>query len=183
MSIVSTSFLLRHLHEKGHAIFTRPWSANLVVLRGDGGPGDFDGSIHLVYATDTGATIEHSWPAATRPGMPALRRPRNPEGVAVIAPGQYRLAYARGLHRGRPAMVQVGNVEVYRDDDRDKTLDPSRRRHRGVFAVNIHDTDNPDTLEGCIGMRPEHMRELLYLFEHHCEPISTHVTLTLVGEP
>lgn len=176
------SLLLQYLEDHSMMVFETPFSSNLAVVRGKGGPGDFDGSIHLAYYTDKGGVEEHAWPAATRPGLPGLRRPQNKDGTAVIAPGQYRLAYRRGLHRGRPALIQVGNVDVYRDNDRDKALDPSRRRYTGLFGVNIHDTENPDTLLGCIGMHPPHMAELLYLFEHVCERVSEHATLSVLGE-
>ena len=67
----------------------------------------------------------------------------NREGCAILAPGQYRGAYARALHRGKYyALCQrFGEVTVFRDGNRDEVFDmrPTMRRS-GWYGINIHRT-------------------------------------------
>jgi len=44
-------------------------------------------------------------------------------GTAILVPGQYRGAYALGYHFGKPALQQVGNLKLFRDNDLDEQLD------------------------------------------------------------
>jgi hypothetical protein len=63
-----------------------------------------------------------------------------PQGTLILAQGQYKNAYAIGLHKGQyTALVQVGPVSYYRDYNRDNTLDFNNgKRYTGDAGVNIH---------------------------------------------
>lgn len=166
---------------RGHLVFSKPRSANLVVQRGPGKPGEWDGLCTISYRDDDASGwTTYAWPCATRPGVPYLREPMNVGGTAVIEPGQYRLSHRRGLHHGRPALVQVGAVTVRRDPNRDAVLDPGGRLDTGLFGVNLHDVQHPNQLAGCIGLSSAHLAELLEVFEDlepHNGPV---VSLTVV---
>ncbi len=76
----------------------------------------------------------------TTPGEYYLVHPMRPsQGCAIMAPGQYRGAYKRGLHKGKQALRQVKKVNFYRDNDRDTELDldPSTLRNE-IAYLNIH---------------------------------------------
>jgi hypothetical protein len=167
--------------DRGWLVFTAPRSANLVAVRGPGKAGDWDGVLYLAWVDTDGAgwTI-HAWPCATRPGRVFLERPMNPLGTAVLEPGQYRKSHRQGLHKGRPALVQVGPVTVRRDGDQDALVEPGRQTYNGLFGVNIHDVTSPDHLAGCIGLSPLHTAHLLRAFSSLTATQGQDVTLTLV---
>ena len=85
-----------------------------------------------------------------------------------MAPGQYRGAYKRGLHKGTEALRQVKKVNFYRDNDRDTELDldPSTLRNE-IAYLNIHRGGRSDRVgrwsAGCQVMHPKDMDELLKL--------------------
>ena len=62
------------------------------------------------------------------------------KGVAILKPGQYRGAYKIGRHRGRyKALTQRTAVTVYRDPDKNDTLDVQGAKiATGFFGINIH---------------------------------------------
>ena len=91
--------------------------------------------MHLVWQVKE--KWEHyRWPITTDPGLYWLENPMNVDGTAILAPGQYRGAYRIGKHRDDyQAVVQTGGeVAVYRDDDRNALLDPSKSVN-GLRAV------------------------------------------------
>lgn len=56
----------------------------------------------------------------TIPGVHWLQNLMNPKGTAVLkADMQYSDCYKLGLHKGNVALVQCGNLMVYRDNDKD----------------------------------------------------------------
>lgn len=173
--------VLELVARRGLLVFTEARSANLVVQRGPGKPGDWDGLCTLSYRDAVGAGwTTYSWPCATRPGAPYLTQPMNPNGTAVIEPGQYRLSHRRGLHHGRPALVQVRPVTVRRDPNRDTILDPGGRLDTGLFGVNVHDIASPHQLAGCIGLGSGHLAELLDVYDDLAPHQGPDLSLTVV---
>ncbi len=60
----------------------------------------------------------------TTPGEYYLVHPMRPsQGCAMMAPGQYRGAYTRGLHEGKQAIRHHKKVKYYRENDHDRELD------------------------------------------------------------
>ena len=99
----------------------------------------FDDLLGCAYREADGAgwTIDY-WTATTDPGRYYLENPANPAGTAIMAPGQYRGAYAIGKHRGKyDCLRQVKPVRIFRDDNRDDVLDFDNPT-QGVFGLNIH---------------------------------------------
>ena len=83
-----------------------------------------------------------SWPVTTRPGTTHLAKNKNTRGCAVLAPGQYKNAYQLGFHRqlkDHKALVQRGNLSIYRDSDGNAVANESGRLLTGAnFGINIH---------------------------------------------
>lgn len=80
-----------------------------------------------------------AFPNTTNPGVFWLKNPINTNGSAVLKPGQYIDSWALGLHRGKyEALVQVRDVVVYRDKDRDIKSEETNIEQRGLFGINIH---------------------------------------------
>lgn len=71
-----------------------------------------------------------------------LRR-KTSKGTAILKENQYVGAYTVGTHRkgksnSHRALVQIGEVTVYRDTDRDEFLDYDSHTDSGLFGINIH---------------------------------------------
>lgn len=98
----------------------------------------FDDSFFCVY-TEGGEWVIKEWDCTTKPGLFYLQNPMNAKGTGIIAPGQYRRAYTLGLHKGKPALVQIAPVTAYRDRNRDAVIDyDPNTKDTGLFAANIH---------------------------------------------
>lgn len=110
---------------------------NIVGIRSAAHPNRFDDLITVF-------SFHHGWlfwafPATTDPGAFYLEKPINEEGTAILAPGQYRSAYAIGRHRGQyDALLQVRPVTVFRDKNRDRKIDSDQLTATGLFGINIH---------------------------------------------
>ena len=88
---------------------------------------------------------EQTWcllqfPCTTDPGTYYRNHPLNVRGTAVVVPGQYPELWELGRHRGAyDALVQVGQISVYRDDNFDSIIDcDASTVHLGIFGINCH---------------------------------------------
>jgi hypothetical protein len=120
------------------------------------------------------------FPLETEPSSAYLGSPLNPKGTAIMVPGHYRDAYNVGKHKGRRALAQVKPVKVYRDNNRNATieLDP-KSADTGMFGINIHDIRGD--LAGCQGIRTGDMDELMYLADSHVRLYGAGIDYTLLG--
>jgi hypothetical protein len=88
---------------------------------------------------DSNLRLLGNWSATTEPGRWYTEHPMNPNGCARIAFGQYK-AWAVGTHGNsepHEALVQVDEVAVYRDANRDG-LRTGDAIDRGLFGINQH---------------------------------------------
>ena len=81
-----------------------------------------------------------AFPATTDPGTYYRENPMNVDGTAILKPGQYKGSHKIGKHRGKyTALVQSKSVTVYRDNDKNKTLNTAGAKEKtGLFGINIH---------------------------------------------
>lgn len=140
------------MQARGYTFFSDgDWNLNLVGIRGlRRQAGAYDDQICCLYRVG-GIWRTHVWAATTDPSPAYLQRPINPAGTAILCPGQYRGSHKIGLHKKRPALVQVAPVRVWRDDDRDTELDwdPSDPGKAGDYGINIHDATSSQPSAGC----------------------------------
>lgn len=130
--------------KKGYLIFEEPFKLNIWGFRANSNvPNSFDDEIHVF--TNIAKTGRPVWSymvfkATTDPGTFWLRNPMNPQGTAILNPGQYINSHGLGLHRGKyKALVQIGKVSVTRDYDRDAILDFNNGKVvTGLYGINIH---------------------------------------------
>jgi len=115
----------------------------------------------------------------------------NVDGTAILKPGQYRGAYKIGLHRGYDALVQRKAVTVYRDKNRDETLDmaPSTAQE-GMYGINIHKSGRKKSTQvnrfsaGCQVFAEEaHFDELMSIVYCAKTKWGDSFTYTLVDQP
>ena len=120
-----------------------PFDLNLFGIRSkDRTANKFDDMIGCAYLDGAFWRVQY-WPATTDPGtLDGELATKNPEGAAILAPGQYRGAYKIGLHGSTKyaALVQTGGpVTVYRDNTGDTHLDfNAATLQTGYYGINIH---------------------------------------------
>lgn len=146
---------------KGYVWFedasNKDYDVNIVGIR-NSEPGTkvtniFDDWLTVSYKIN-GVWQYHQWEATTDPGKKGVLEYKNPNGVAILVPGQYRRSYIIGLHQGKyEALRQHGNVKVYRDSNRDLNYD-FKKIQEGIFGINIHKAGQKSTWvenwsEGC----------------------------------
>jgi hypothetical protein len=145
------SALVRALKAKGHAVFEKDDQAknlNIVAVRTVSPEFDRFRCRLVHFEKHQGEWSMRSWPVTTLPGhYYTIVKLLNKDGVAILAPGQYRGVYALDRHRSLyEALCQRnGTVRVFRDGNRDRVYDmiPSSIQS-GEFGMNVHATENPD---------------------------------------
>jgi hypothetical protein len=126
-----------------------PGHVNIVYLEGangDGTPNDnrpnrFNDLRVVMTVQDGKPVILGKWEGTTEPGKVFTDTPLNAMGAARIAFGQYK-AWSVGMHgsgTGRhEALVQVGEIKVHRDLNKDFKRDGDAVDTGSSFAVNQH---------------------------------------------
>lgn len=114
--------------------------------------------IRAVIGND--GTVYMSAVATTEPGWYYRQNRMNPDGAAQIAFGQYLDAWQFGKHFKQDALVQCGQIKVYRDNDENGSRQGDSSYVGDDFAINQHTTGNdadagsPDTVgrwsAGCL---------------------------------
>ncbi len=142
---------------------------------------------------DTGVEEFHVWQATTDPGLAVLQnfKKYNPQGAAVLVPGQYPASHRIGLHQGEyTALVQHSTLKVYRDGNKDKMVDMLPQTiTAGDFGINIHRVKNYAPARkvgiasaGCqVILNPEDfnvLMEICTLSDAQWGPIFTYTLLT-----
>ena len=99
----------------------------------------FDDWVTVSYRVE-GTPYCRIFNATTDPGIHWAKNLLNPNGVAILKPGQYRGSHMIGLHQGKyEALRQKAPVRVYRDGDKDEIYDLIEEDvQNGIFGINIH---------------------------------------------
>jgi hypothetical protein len=99
----------------------------------------FDDLLTVSYKTENIWNFRQ-WGCTTDPGKYYTENLLNPDGVAILIPGQYRSTYSIGLHQGKyEALKQMKPVQVYRDNNKDNFYDMQPDDiQEGIFGINIH---------------------------------------------
>lgn len=86
------------------------------------------------------------YPITTDPGTKWIQKHNLKDGFARLVPGQYRGVYKIDLHLGKyEALCQrLGDVEVWRDINRDTTYDELKKT-KGMYGINIHKAGKSST--------------------------------------
>ena len=174
---------------KGYAWFTGHESINLVGIRHpDERSNKFNDWMTCTWCDDYGHWTFRRWPCTTDPGVYYRENPLNVRGSAIMAPGQYRGAYTLGTHKGYNAIVQAKPVSVWRDNNKDETLDWDGVTSTGLYGLNIHrahasrTSGNVDRWSaGCqVLANPHDYAELLAIVRRSCSRYGDHFTYTLL---
>lgn len=193
---VSIGKLLRIIQifkDKKYVLFTDPGGhdLNIVGIRTkDMASNRFNDWLTVFYIFDDVWNF-FAFPATTDPGMFYRQNPINVKGTAILKPGQYRGAYKIGRHKTYKALQQQKPVTVYRDADRDKTLDTAGIiEETGMFGINIHHASayKSSTIvnkwsAGCQVLQDiDHFKFLMMLCETARKKFGNSFTYTLLEE-
>lgn len=145
MELLTPKNIKSYFAAKDYKFFDTPdkrLNLNIIGVRRDNqGSNTFDDFLLVMYREEE-LMVSHRWQATTDPGKYWLMNPMNPKGTAVLVPGQYRSTWQVGNHQGRyEALVQRKPVKVYRDNNKDETIDYNNITtliDEGYFGINIH---------------------------------------------
>lgn len=103
----------------------------------------FDDWIGVAYINEKNEQVCEAFRATTDAGTYWLKNPMKKNGTALLVPNQYLRAYRFGYHRGQYlALLQVKEMKVYRDNDKNQILDYNEATiEEGLFGINIHRTN------------------------------------------
>jgi len=119
------------------------YNLNIVGVRNSGTDHEvtnkFDDWLTVSYMVD-GVPMYKEYKATCDPGLHWEQNLLNPNGVAILVPGQYRGSHEIGLHQGKyEALRQKKPLKVFRDNNRDGRYDMNPDRiWEGIFGINIH---------------------------------------------
>lgn len=133
--------IIKTAESKGYTIDKRPFKLNLIGVRNQKATNQntFDDQIAYFYYDNNGQLRGKVSVGTTDPSTYWLNNPMNVKGAAVLKSGEYKDAYAIGLHRGQyTALVQVKPVTTIRDNDRNALINYFAPTTTGLYGINIH---------------------------------------------
>jgi hypothetical protein len=123
--------------KRSYPFFTKPYDLTVFGVRGASDVANlFDDRI-CAARWDGNRWDLKVWVATTDPGRPHLENPMRKEGCFVLPPGRVPGMWRKGLHKGKPALVQATTVMGWRDADRDLELDPVRIFRKGLTDSSV----------------------------------------------
>lgn len=120
---------------------SKPYNLNIVGVRSTNIEVDKFNDLMFVFWKYKGYWNQLIMPCTTLAGLYYLEKPTNPKGCAILVEGQYRSTYALDLHNSSYLALcqRLGEVDVYRDDDKDQEFDfEDQKIDTGYFGINIH---------------------------------------------
>jgi len=132
------------VQSKGHKFFKNgDYNVNIVGVRNSATDNKvtnkFDDWMTISYKVN-GEWNFNCYDCTTDPGKYWVDNLLNPDGVAIVVPGQYRGSHQIGLHQGKyEALRQMKPIKVWRDDNEDNVYDHiADDIQEGIFGINIH---------------------------------------------
>lgn len=148
MTMTFAERIIQYMEQEDYEIFRERGEKNIVYVEGadtngrgnDDRPNYFN-DLRLIIAFNENykPVIEGLWIATTEPGFYYTDNPMNPNGAARIGFGHYK-AWQVGIHGWsdpHEALVQVGEVMVHRDYNRDMKRTGDQIEW-GFFGINQH---------------------------------------------
>ncbi|MEG4959869.1 MULTISPECIES: hypothetical protein [unclassified Microcoleus] len=148
MTMTFAQRIIQYMEQEDYEISRGRGEKNIVYVEGsdvngignDDRPNYFnDLRIIIAFNDKFQPVIEGIWIASTEPGYYYTDNPMNPKGAARIGFGQY-VAWQVGLHgysNPHESLIQVGEVKVHRDYNRDMKRTGDRIEW-GYFGINQH---------------------------------------------
>jgi len=124
----------------GYAFFENGnYNLNIIGIRtSDNEANTFNDFIAVAYKESAQWRLR-VYEVTTDPGVYWRKHPMNRDGTAVLVPGQHRRCYHIGLHQRKyEALTQAEALPVYRDNNKDSTIDTVDSIDIGLHGINIH---------------------------------------------
>lgn len=143
---ITTKAVLDALKKHDYPVFKGDWNITLVGVRSnDTAANSFNDRLFILFTLD-GKQNAYDFACTTDPGVYYREHPINVDGTAWLMPGHHAGCWEIGYHQGKyKALVQRGEMTVYRDNDGNATLDEKADTQTGYFGINCHHA-NPNTL-------------------------------------
>ena len=187
------------LEKKGFVFFDggKKYNLNIIGVRNDSHDSkEFDDILVAIYRNNRLRWEVLTHEITTEPGPSILHRPINPDGTAILVPGQYRSVYKVGTHGGayrHIALIQRGGEgQGWRDQNKNKTMEINENTlvQEGMFGINIHRHARPTEKEyvagssaGCqVFKDSREFAEFLELCNRSAEIYGNKFTYTLIEE-
>ena len=144
--MIDISAIQKAMQLKGHVVFendSKPFNLNYVGIRDESAVNTFN-DLFVMFWKYKGHWSSVFNVGTTDPGSYYLKNILNAQGAAILAYGQHRGAFTCGYHlqskygKAKPALVQLKDVDVIRDANRDNVLDLNNPTHTGKFGINHH---------------------------------------------
>jgi hypothetical protein len=144
MKDVTTQEIISALQRLGHSVYkndTKPYNLNIVGIRSTKPIVNEFNCLMAVFWQYEGQWNMYKMQMTSLPGIYWLANPSNPRGCAILKEGQYKSVYKVDKHNSKYDAIcqRLGDVTVYRDDDRDREYDMIKgTEDTGSFGINIH---------------------------------------------
>lgn len=123
-----------------------------------------------------GAWTLKLYSATTDPGLYYFANPMTSKGTHIMKEGQYRGAYAAGKHQGKyGALIQVGPMDFYADNDRDLVFDKTVVEKGVYIGANVHCVINkriPDLLTAPVSDFPDRESAVVHNWSAACQVLA-----------
>jgi hypothetical protein len=138
--------IVRAMQKNGYWIARHPKCMNIVYVEGMNPDGSINDNRNNVFndlrivfkvTSDGVPAIVDVWEATTEPSRRWTLHPMNSGGAFHIKFGQYK-TWIRGFHHTHEALVQVGEIEGYRDPNKTFKRDYNHPVRGSDFGVNQH---------------------------------------------
>lgn len=125
---------------KGYTFRDKPFQINLLGIRKNyTATNAWDDTLVVCYKDNENEKVLIFNNFTTDPGYYFLKtKLLNPKGCAFVEEGNYQNLFTVGMHQGKiEALVQYRPIKVYRDANKDNTLDKGVE-DVGMFGINLH---------------------------------------------
>lgn len=137
--------LIKAMIKKGYQVFesdSKPFNLNIVGVRDSSPKTNYFNDSLSVFWKYEGQWNMLTFQATTLAGLKYLKTPMNPKGCAILVPNQYKGVWkldGHGKTKYTALCQRNGEVEVYRDSDKDNEYDMiEANTEKGYFGINIH---------------------------------------------
>lgn len=137
---LTTKQITDALKKNKYPLFKGDYNLTLIGVRSnDADANTFNDALFILYEVDKKQHM-HRFALTTDPGVYYRENPINVDGTAVLVPGHYKSCWQLGTHQGKyHALVQRGEMAVYRDADADGEIDTDDVAiESGLFGINLH---------------------------------------------
>jgi len=131
--------IIRTMVDKDYCIF-RNGSVNLVGIRNPNRTANYFDDLLYPFRIVENGVVSKEYAITTDPGSYWLENPMVVDGTAILKEGQYLgLWYYSTYGRMYPHLKQKGICTVYRDNNKNKTLEMNADNlHSGNFGIELH---------------------------------------------